>query len=112
MASSLAATGSSMPSKAEMWNWKLPWHIPSAIYATAVDAETLEIAKAIEADLLETFRTELVTDYMVSEENLATFIPIEEFEQSPWKSKGGVKSGSVAETRRLSISVPGGRRSA
>ena len=67
----------------------------------ARDSEAHQIARAIEAELLE-FRADLV-DYMVSEENLTELHAlIDEFKNS-METKGGVKSGSVAETRRLSI---------
>lgn len=67
----------------------------------ARDSETLQIASAIEAELLD-HQAEVV-DYMVSEENLADLHTlIAEFENS-LETRGGVKSGSVAVTRRLSI---------
>jgi hypothetical protein len=44
-----------------------------------------------------------VTEYLISEENLSDLHEaIEEFDNA-METKGGVKSGSVAETRRLSI---------
>ena len=65
------------------------------------DAETLQISRAIESELRENF--DAVTDYLISEENLAELHQtIEEFDNA-METKGGVKSGSVAETRRLSI---------
>ena len=65
------------------------------------DSETLQIARAIESELVENHA--LVADYMISEENLAEVHSlIEEFEAS-MEERGGVKSGSVAETRRLAI---------
>ena len=65
------------------------------------DSETLQIARAIESELVENHA--LVADYMLSEENLAELHTlIEEFEAS-MEERGGVKSGSVAETRRLAI---------
>jgi len=67
----------------------------------ARDAETLQISRAIEADLLD-HQVE-VAEYMVSEENLVQLHNmIEEFEDS-LEIRGGVKSSSVAETRRLAI---------
>jgi len=67
----------------------------------ARDSETLQIARAIEADLIE--HQEEVSEYMVSDENLVELHTlIDEFEDS-LEIRGGVKSGSVAETRRLAI---------
>lgn len=67
----------------------------------ARDTETLQIARAIETDLLDNQAD--VADYMVSDENMADLHTlIDEFEDS-METKGGVKSGSVAETRRLAI---------
>jgi len=65
------------------------------------DMETLQISRAIEADLTENLAD--VSDYMISEQDLADLHQlIKEFEDS-LETRGGVKSGSVAETRRLSI---------
>ena len=65
------------------------------------DNECLQIASAIEVELLE--NQALVADYMISEENLAELHSLMvEFEASI-EERGGVKSGSVAETRRLAI---------
>ena len=65
------------------------------------DAETLQISRAIEVELTENF--DAVTDYLISEQDLADLHQaIEEFDNA-METKGGVKSGSVAETRRLSI---------
>jgi hypothetical protein len=67
----------------------------------ARDTESLQMASAIEAELLSN-EAELV-DYMVSPENLAELHTlIAEFEDA-METKGGVKSGSVAETRKLAI---------
>jgi len=67
----------------------------------ARDMESLQMASAIEAELLSN-EADLV-DYMVSPENLAELHTlIVEFEDA-METKGGVKSGSVAETRKLSI---------
>jgi hypothetical protein len=67
----------------------------------ARDSEALQISMAIEVELLD-HQAELA-DYMVSDEDLANLHQlIEEFENS-LETRGGVKSGSVAETRRLAI---------
>ena len=67
----------------------------------ARDTEAMQMAKAIESELLD-HQAEF-SAYMISEENMVelhTFI--DEFEAS-LEIRGGVKSGSVAETRKLSI---------
>lgn len=67
----------------------------------AKDVETLQISRAIEYELLE--NQAALADYMVSDENLADLHRlIDEFETS-LEIRGGVKSESVAETRRLAI---------
>ena len=67
----------------------------------ARDMESFQMASAIEVELL-SHEAELV-DYMVSPENLAELQTLlVEFEDA-METKGGVKSGSVAETRKLSI---------
>ena len=67
----------------------------------ARDTETMQIARAIESELLDNQAE--VADYMVSDENLTELHTlIEEFEESQ-EIRGGVKSGSVAETRKLAI---------
>jgi len=67
----------------------------------ARDSEALQISMAIELELLD-HQAEL-TEYMVSDEDLANLHQlIDDFENS-METKGGAKSGSVAETRRLSI---------
>ena len=65
------------------------------------DEETLQNSRAIETELRENF--DQVTDYLISEQNLADLQQaIEEFDNAG-ETKGEVKSGSVAETRRLAI---------
>jgi len=65
------------------------------------DAEALAISRTIESELRENF--DAVTEYLISEENLNELHQaIEEFDNAS-EAKGGVKSGSVAETRTLSI---------
>jgi len=67
----------------------------------ARDSETLQISRAIEADLID--HQQEVNEYMVSEENLVEIhILIDEFEAS-LEMQGGVKSRSVAEIHRLAV---------
>lgn len=67
----------------------------------ARDAETLQISRAIESELLDI--KEEVVDYMVSEENMTSLHTlIDDFEGS-LEIRGGAKSESVAVTRRLAI---------
>lgn len=101
MASALAASGSvyAFENSDIEFEAALAYSFSDIRYAR--DAETLQIAIAIEAELLDV-KTEL-SEYMVSEEDLEELHSlIVEFEDA-METKGGVKSGSVAETRRLSI---------
>jgi hypothetical protein len=67
----------------------------------ARDAETLQIARAIEMELVEN-QVE-VANYMVTEENVAELHQLIEGFSDSMEIKGGAKSESVAETRRLAI---------
>ena len=67
----------------------------------ARDSEALQISMAIELELLD-HQAEL-NDYMVTDEDLTNLHQlIDDFENS-MEVRGGAKSGSVAETRRLAI---------
>ncbi len=67
----------------------------------AKDAEALQMARAIEAELQDI--KEEVAEYMVSDENLVDLHTlIDNFENS-MEIKGGVKATSVADTKRLAI---------
>lgn len=67
----------------------------------ARDSETLQISKAIEVELLEN-QVEVV-NYMVTEENMAELHQLIDDFSNAMETKGGVKSESVAETRRLAV---------
>ena len=101
MASSLAASGSVFAfdtSDIEL-EASLEYNYSDLRYAR--DSEALQIAMAIEAELLD-HRADL-TDYMVSDQNLEDLHQLIVVFEDSMEARGGAKSGSVAETRRLSI---------
>jgi len=101
MASGLAATGAVYAFEREDVELEASLSYSFTDIRYSKDAETLEIARAIESVLLEN-QSEL-EPYMVSEQNLVDLHSlIEEFERS-MKIRGGVKSTNVAETRRLAL---------
>ena len=101
MASGLAATGAVYAFEGENVELEASLSYSFTDIRYSKDAETLEIAKAIESVLLE-HQAELES-YMVSEQNMADLHTlIDEFERS-MEIRGGVKSKNVAETRRLAL---------
>ncbi len=101
LASSLAASGSVYAFVASDIELEASLAYSYSDLRYARDTETFQIASAIESDLQD--HKADVAPYMVSDENLADLNKlINEFEGS-MEIRGGVKSGSVAETRRLAI---------
>ena len=101
LASSLAASGSVYAFVASDIELEASLAYSYSDLRYARDSETFQIARAIESDLQD--HKADVAPYMVSDENLADLNKlINEFEGS-METRGGVKSGSVAETRRLAI---------
>jgi hypothetical protein len=101
LASSLAASGSvwAFEQKDVELEAALAYSYSDLRYAR--DTETLQISRAIESELLDC-QAELA-DYMVSDENMADLHRLIEGFEDSLEIKGGVKSGSVAETRQLAI---------
>jgi hypothetical protein len=101
MASSLAASGSVYAFENSDIELEASLEYTYSDLRYARDSEALQISMAIEVELLD-HQAEL-TDYMVSEQDLTNLHQlIDDFENS-LETRGGAKSGSVAETRRLSI---------
>lgn len=101
MASSLAASGAVYAFEESDVELEASLAYTYSDLRYARDAEALQIAMAIETDLLD--HQDAIAEYMVSEENLLELHTlIDEFENS-MEERGGAKSGSVAETRRLAV---------
>ena len=101
VASSLAASGSVFAfdnSDIEL-EASLEYSYSDLRYAR--DTEALQISRAIELELLD-HQADL-TDYLVSDQDLANLHQLIEDFGNSLETRGGVKSGSVAETRRLAI---------
>ena len=101
MASGLAATGAIYAFEQHDVELESALEYSYSDLRYAKDAETLEIALAIESELLD--HKEELASYMVSEEDLGNLRKIiEEFLDS-LAIRGGEKSRNVAETKRLAL---------
>jgi hypothetical protein len=101
LASSLAASGSVLAFEKKDVELEAALAYSYSDLRYARDSETLQISRAIESELLDC-QAELA-DYMVSDENMADLHRLIEGFEDSLEIKGGVKSGSVAETRQLAI---------